>query len=194
MKVAIYTRVSTKDQKLENQKNALLEYAEKRNFDVYKVYKDIASGAKNDRIQLEQLLDDAHKKKFDVVLVWRFDRFARSTSFLIQRLEDFRQLGIDFISYQENIDTSTPTGKVMFTMISAFAEFEREIIRERVKAGLERARKEGKKLGRPEINQMLKKKVIELRKKGLSIRQISTQLNVSVGKTWEISTKMPNKK
>lgn len=186
MKVAIYTRVSTKDQKLENQKNVLLEYAQKRDFDIYKVYEDIASGAKNDRVQLEQLLDDAHKKKFDVILVWRFDRFARSTSFLIQRLEDFRQLGIDFISYQENIDTSTPTGKVMFTMISAFAEFEREIIRERVKAGLARARREGKKLGRPEISESTKKKVLKLKKKGLSIRKIAKKTGVSVGKTFEI--------
>lgn len=186
MKVAIYTRVSTKDQKLENQKNVLLEYAEKRNFDVFRIYEDVASGAKDNRVQLEQLLDDAHKKRFDVILVWRFDRFARSTSFLIQRLEDFRQLGIDFISYQENIDTSTPTGKVMFTMISAFAEFEREIIRERVKAGLERARKEGKILGRPEISEATKKKVLKLKNKGLSIRKIAKRTGVSVGKVHEI--------
>lgn len=187
MKVAIYTRVSTKDQKLENQKNVLLEYAEKRDFDIFRIYEDIASGAKDNREQLEQLLDDAHKKKFDVILVWRFDRFARSTSFLIQRLEDFRQLGIDFISYQENIDTSTPTGKVMFTMISAFAEFEREIIRERVKAGLERARREGKKLGRPEISEATKAKVLKLKEKGLSIREIAKRSGVSVGKVHEIA-------
>ena len=186
MEVAIYTRVSTKDQKLENQKNILVEYAQKRDFDIFRVYEDIASGAKEDREQLEQLLNDARKKKFDIVLVWRFDRFARSTSFLIKTLEEFRLLGIDFISYQENIDTSTPTGKVMFTMISAFAEFEREIIRKRVKAGLERARKEGKRLGRPKISEDKIEKVNELRKNGLSIRNISKKTKVSVGKVHNI--------
>jgi DNA invertase Pin-like site-specific DNA recombinase len=176
MKVAIYTRVSTKDQNLKNQTNILLEYADKRGFKLSKMYEDIGSGAKEDRVQLEQLLNDAHKKKFDVVLVWRFDRFARSTSFLIKTLEEFRLLGIDFISYQENIDTSTPTGKVMFTMISAFAEFEREIIRERVLAGLERARKEGKKLGRPKLSGTIREKVVKLRKEGKSYREIRRKL------------------
>jgi DNA invertase Pin-like site-specific DNA recombinase len=122
-------------------------------------------------------MEDAKKRRFDVVLVWRFDRFARSTRHLILALEEFRHLKIDFISYQENIDTSSPLGSAIFTIISAVAQLERDIIAERVKAGLRRARANGKQLGRPK-KKLPSAQVQRLREKGLSIRAISSQLGV----------------
>ena len=101
---------------------------------------------------LNELMNDDKKRRFDVVLVWRFDRFARSTRHLINALEEFKNLGIDFVSFQENIDTSSPLGSAIFTIISAVAQLERDIIAERVKAGLRRAKENGKKLGRPKVS------------------------------------------
>ncbi len=107
------------------------------------------SGASDDRPALAELMADARCRKLDAVMVWRFDRFARSTKALVLALEEFQTLGVDFISYSEQIDTSLPMGKAMFMMISAMAEFERSLIRERVCAGLNRARERGVRLGRP---------------------------------------------
>jgi len=122
MKVAIYTRVSTNDQSVQMQSSDLKRYCDQRGFEVLKEYSDQGiSGTKDKRPALDELMDDAKKKKFDAVLCWRFDRFARSTKHLITALEEFRHLGIDFISYQENIDTSSPLGKAMFTIVSAIA-------------------------------------------------------------------------
>lgn len=115
------------------------------------------------------------------MLVWKFDRFARSTKQLITALEEFRGLGIDFISYTENIDTSTPSGKVLFTVISAFAEFERDLIRERVRAGLDRARAEGTRLGRPGLDMTTIAGIRELKRSGLSVRAIARKLGLSAG-------------
>jgi len=127
---------------------------------------------------LNELMNDAKKRRFDVVLVWRFDRFARSTKHLILALEEFKNLGIDFVSYQENIDTSSPLGSAIFTIISAVAQLERDIIAERVKAGLRRAKENGKKLGRPRA-EVPKGEIYRLHSHGLSLRQIATQLNIS---------------
>jgi len=113
-----------------------------------------------------------------VVLVWRFDRFARSTKHLILALEEFRNLGIDFVSYQENIDTSSPLGSAIFTIISAVAQLERDIIAERVKAGLRRAKENGKRLGRPQISVDVDK-ILRLRSEGLSLRAIAAQIGIS---------------
>ena len=135
----------------------------------------------DDRKGLNQLLDDAKKLKFNIVLVWRFDRFARSTKFLIKTLEEFNNLGIAFISYQENIDLSTSMGKAMFTIISAFSELERDILIERTKLGLERARKQGKILGRPKITQNKINEIKKQRQKGLSYHKIAKKLNMSYG-------------
>ncbi|MDA2935541.1 recombinase family protein [Acidobacteria bacterium AH-259-D05] len=118
------------------------------------------------------------KRRFDVVLVWRFDRFARSTRHLINALEEFKNLRIDFVSYQENIDTSSPLGGAIFTIISAVAQLERDIIAERVRAGLRRAKERGKHLGRPTV-EIDQKKVHRLRSQGLSVRQIASQLGVA---------------
>lgn len=181
LKTAIYTRISTdeKKQNIQTQLHPLQEFTKARSWKVYEIYTDQASGAKEERPALKQLLSDAHKRLFDVVLVFRFDRFARSTKQLIQALETFKSLGIDFVSYQENIDTTTPAGKMMFTIISAFAEFEKEIIKERVTAGLQRAKAQGKKLGRPNIKKTDIKKIIDYTKKGVSRRNTAKKLKIS---------------
>ncbi len=123
-------------------------------------------------------MDAAKKRRFDTVLVWRFDRFARSTKHLILALEEFRNLGIDFISYQENIDTSSPLGSAIFTIISAVAQLERDIIAERVKAGLRRARENGKVIGRPKALFSVEE-AYKLRLQGLSLREIGEKIGVS---------------
>ncbi|MEW6215333.1 MAG: recombinase family protein [Nitrospirota bacterium] len=180
MKVAIYCRVSTESQSVDMQLSDLRTYAKQRGFEIYREYCDIGSGSKDSRPQLDALMDDARKGRVDIVLVWKFDRFARSTRHLINALHEFNHLGVDFISYTENVDTSSPTGKVLFTIISAMAEFERDLIKERVKAGLEHAKNKGIKLGRPlRMNESFIEWVRELRSEGLSIRAIAKRLNAS---------------
>ena len=147
-RVAIYARVSTTDQSTDPQLLDLRKYVSDRGWKIYGEYIDEGiSGTKDSRPALDELMDDARKRRFDMVLVWRFDRFARSTRHLIVALEEFKNLGIDFVSHQENIDTSSPLGSAIFTIISAVAQLERDIIAERVKAGLRRAVANGKKLG-----------------------------------------------
>lgn len=182
MRVAIYARVSTSDQSVDMQISDLKQYAMQRSFTVYREYCDIGiSGSKDSRPMLDTLMADARKGKINIVLVWKFDRFARSTRHLIiNALSEFNHLGVEFISYTENIDTSSPTGKVLFTIISAMAEFERDLIRERVKAGLNHARQKGIRLGRPILlTENLCEKIQELRTKGYSIRAIAKQVKVS---------------
>ncbi len=145
-RVAIYVRVSTKEQSVDMQLNDLERYSKERGFKVFRVYKDNGvSGAKESRPALSELMNDAKKRKFNTVLVWRFDRFARSTKHLVNALYEFRNLSIDFISYQENIDTSSPLGEAIFTIISAMATLERDIIAERVRGGLRKAKANGKR-------------------------------------------------
>jgi len=195
MKVALYTRVSTNDQSVEMQTSDLKRYCAQRGFEVFKEYSDQGiSGVKDKRPALDELMSDAKKKKFDAVLCWRFDRMARSTKHLITALEEFRHLGIEFISYQENIDTSSPLGKAMFTIVSAIAELERNILLERVRAGLRRAKENGKILGRPrrvDIN------VTELRrlrdKEKLSFRQIAKRVKASSATVYKTLQKSGSK-
>ncbi len=178
-RVAIYVRVSTKDQSVDMQLNDLERYSQERGLSVFKVYKDNdVSGTKETRPALDELMNDAKKRKFDVVLVWRFDRFARSTKHLVNALYEFRNLGIDFISYQENIDTSSPLGEAIFTIISAMSKLERDIIAERVKGGLRKAKANGKRLGRPK-SEVDTDKIVEYRKQNKSIRQIAKELGLS---------------
>ena len=176
-RVAIYARVSTSDQSTESQLLDLRRYVRERGWTLFKEYTDNGvSGTKDSRPALNELMDAAKKRRFDTVLVWRFDRFARSTKHLILALEEFRNLGIDFISYQENIDTSSPLGSAIFTIISAVAQLERDIIAERVKAGLRRARENGKKLGRPRVSVDMGQ-VKALRSQGYSTRAIQESLD-----------------
>ncbi len=179
-KVALYARVSTsgKGQDVDMQLRDLHAYATSRGLSIFKEYVDDGiSGRKDRRPELDRLMNDAKKRKFDAVIVWRFDRFARSTKHLVTALEEFKHLGIDFVSFQENIDTSSPMGKAMFTIVSAIAELEADIIRERVVAGIANARAKGKRLGRPSpvIDQG---EVRRLREGGLTIRAIADKLNL----------------
>jgi len=178
-RVAIYARVSTTDQSTESQLLDLRRYTRERGWTIFKEYCDNGvSGTKDSRPALNELMNSAKKRRFDMVLVWRFDRFARSTRHLINALEEFKNLGVDFVSYQENIDTSSPLGSAIFTIISAVAQLERDIIAERVKAGLRRAREKGKTLGRPKalVDQ---KQILKLRQQGMSLRAIATDIGVS---------------
>ena len=183
-RAALYLRISTKNhgQTTETQAVALREYAAHRGFDIAEEYRDEGiSGSKDSRPALDKLMRDARARKFDVVIVARFDRFARSVSHLLRALEEFGHLGVDFVSVSESIDTSTPMGKMIFTVLGAVAELERNLIRERVVMGLDRARKQGKKLGRPRTL-VDREKVAALRAQGLSLRQIATELKVSKDK------------
>jgi DNA invertase Pin-like site-specific DNA recombinase len=172
-KSALYVRVSTLDQDPAMQLSDLRRYAQQREFEIYKEYVDVGvSGTKASRPALDSLMDAARKRLFDVVLVWRFDRFARSTKHLVDALHEFRALGIDFISYQEAIDTSSPIGEAMFTIISAMAKLERDIIVERVKAGMRKAKEQGKRIGRPKAVVDVDN-IISLRQQGLSLQAIA---------------------
>ena len=179
-RVAIYVRVSTTDkgQDVQTQLLPLQQYTTARQWSVFAIYEEKMSGAKEDRPELQKLMAAAQKRKFDIVLVFRFDRFARSSKQLINALDFFQTVGIDFVSYQENVDTTTPAGKMMFTMISAFAEFERSIIQERVRAGLQKAKAQGKKLGRPKVK-VDEDRIRELRKQGHSVREVARMMGVS---------------
>lgn len=177
--VALYARVSTKDQDPGLQLDALRRHAEQRGFEVVEEYVDAGiSGAKEKRPALDRLVKGAWAGKFQTVLVWRFDRFARSVKHLMVALEKFRSLKIDFISLQEQFDTSTPIGQAMFTIIGVMAQLEREIIRERVKAGLERARSQGQRLGRPMATAKPEQAWL-LNQEGLSLQEIATRLKCS---------------
>lgn len=187
---AIYARVSTTDQQPRTQLRELRAYAKRRELRVVHEFVDRESGAKVSRPHLNQLMELARKRQLDVVLVWKFDRFARSSQQLINALEEFRELGVDFISYTESIDTTTPSGKAFFTVISAFAEFERSLIRERVVAGLNRARAEGTKLGRPAVTGEQVNVIRKMRRSRLSIRTIASATGLSRSVVGKYSTGM----
>lgn len=186
-KVAIYARVSTsnKGQDLNTQLLPLKKYCKDKNRNVIQVYTDIMSGTKESRPSLNSLLEDAKGEKFDTVLVFRFDRISRSTKQLIDLLEKFRKLDISFISLNENIDTTTPTGAMMFTIIAAFAKFERDIISERVKFWIQKAKSNWKQIGRKKID-VNDDMVILHHNEGLSIRHIAEMMNISKSKVHRI--------
>jgi len=150
MKVAIYIRVSTEDQTVQNQELALREYCQKEEYEIYQIYKDEGiSGSKTSRPALDKMLTDMRNKNFDLIIVWKYDRLGRSTIHLLQILEEMKSKGIRLIATTQNIDTSTPMGKFFVTNLLALSELEREMIRERVNLGLKRAKSQGKTLGRP---------------------------------------------
>jgi DNA invertase Pin-like site-specific DNA recombinase len=183
MRIALYARVSTANHGQDStmQTRELREYCERRGWAVFAEYVDEGiSGTKDSRPELNRLMADAHKRRFDAVCVWKFDRFARSVSHLLRALETFKALGIEFISFSEQMDTSTPTGKMVFTVLGAVAELERSLIAERVRAGLRNARAKGKKLGRPRLK-VQPAEIARLRARGLSLRAIGRELGVSEG-------------
>jgi DNA invertase Pin-like site-specific DNA recombinase len=181
MRAAIYARVSTtgQGQSPEMQVRELREYCERRGWQIAGEYVDAGiSGAKDSRPELNKLMADAHRRRFDAVVVWKFDRFARSVSHLLRALETFNALGVAFVSLSEQIDTSTPTGKMVFTVLGAVAELERSLIAERVRAGVRNARAKGKRLGRPPSG-VDADQVARLRASGASWREVERQLAVS---------------
>lgn len=180
-RAAIYARVSTPDkgQSPEMQLRELREYCQRRGWQIAGEYIDVGiSGAKDRRPQLDRLMAEAHKRRFDVVAVWKFDRFARSVSHLLRALDTFRVLGVEFVSLSESLDTATPAGRMVFTVLGAVAELERSLIVERVKAGLRNARAKGKRLGRPRVA-VDAARIGRLRAQGHSVRAIASELGYS---------------
>jgi len=183
-RLALYVRVSTTEQNPDGQEAELKEYAENRGWEVTKIYRDKISGAKKSRPALDELMADAQKRKVDIVLVWKFDRFARSVSHLLSALETFRSVGVEFVSVSEAIDTATAAGKMTFTVLGAVAELERTLIRERIQMGVQHARRRGVRLGRPPIRELSSNELEKVRKDRtvgkLSLRALASKYGTSV--------------
>lgn len=184
-RVGIYVRVSTIGQSTRGQESELRHYARRRGWLVQKIYADRGfSGAKESRPALDELLADCRRRRLDVVLVWKFDRFARSLKQLVSALEEFRKLGVDFLSATEGIDTTLASGELVFGIIAAMAQFERSLIVDRVKAGLARARKEGVRLGRPAIKRLTQEEMSSVRRDrssgNFSLRGLATKYGTSL--------------
>jgi DNA invertase Pin-like site-specific DNA recombinase len=184
-RAALYTRVSSGEQNTEAQERALREYVQRRGWTVQQIYRDQGvSGASSNRPALNELLKACRRGSVDVVVVWKFDRFARSLKQLMSGLEMCRALGIDFVSVTEAVDTSLPAGELVFQMIGAVAQFERSLIAERVKSGLANARANGKVLGRPPLRKLTRIEVSELRRqrtqRGVPFRDLAKKFGVSV--------------
>jgi DNA invertase Pin-like site-specific DNA recombinase len=187
-RAAIYARVSTSNcgQDPTVQTRELHEYCGRRGWTVTGDYVDVGiSGTKERRPELDRLMDDAHRRKFEIIVVWKFDRFARSVSHLLRALETFRALGVEFVSYSEQLDTSTPAGKLVFTVLGAVAELERSLIVERVRAGMRNARAKGKRIGRPtktylspEVRQTI---AVAYAKGNPSLRDLAAKYSTSLG-------------
>jgi DNA invertase Pin-like site-specific DNA recombinase len=183
MRVAIYARVSTTNhgQNVSMQTRELREYCQRRAWEIEGEYVDAGvSGAKERRPQLDALLIACRKRCVDAVVVYRYDRFARSLRQLVNALEEFRSLGIEFISLHEGVDTSTPNGRLVFGIFASIAEFERELIRDRVKSGIAAARSKGKRLGRPMVR-VDAARIAALRDSGATWRTITRELGISAG-------------
>jgi DNA invertase Pin-like site-specific DNA recombinase len=184
-RAALYIRVSTGEQNAEPQERALREYVQRRGWKLQKIYRDHGiSGASSKRPALTELLKDYRRGSVDVLVVWKFDRFARSLNALISGLETCRSLGIDFVSVTEAVDTSLPAGELVFQMIGAVAQFERSLIAERVKSGLANARAKGKILGRPPLRNLSSRETAQLRRERkrnkLPFRDLARKYGVSV--------------
>ena len=180
-RAVFYLRVSTMDQATANQERELRAIAERMGCEVVKVYKDHGiSGAKgrNGRPAFDALCRDAARRQFDVIMAWSVDRLGRSLQDLIGFLSEIHALGIDLFLHQQGLDTTTPAGKAMFQMMGVFAEFERAMIQERLRAGLARAVSEGKRLGRPPIASELQKRILDARAGGLSVRKTAARFGI----------------
>ena len=190
LKVALYLRVSTAHQTTENQRLDLEKVAVNRGWNIIETFQDEGiSGSKgrSDRPALDRMLKDAVRGKFDLIAVWSIDRLGRSLQHLIETVNQLQSVGVDLYMHQQAIDTTTPAGKLAFSIFGAFSEFERSLIRERVKAGLDRARRSGTKLGRPSnLNDTVRAAIVALRAKDVSIRQIASQLKIGTGTIYSV--------
>ena len=183
-RAAIYTRVSTDSQTIENQLRELRQVAERRGWEVVEVYNDAGiSGAKgrDGRPGLDLLLKDAGRRKFDVVMAWAIDRLGRSLIDLLGTIQHLEAVGVDLYLDQQAIDTTTPMGKLVFQVTGAFAEFERSMIRQRVRAGLKRAVANGARLGRPKIDASLERKAQRQLERGTGILKVAKSLGLGTG-------------
>lgn len=182
-RVAVYVRVSTNDQTTKNQQRELKEVARRQGWKIVEILEDAGiSGAKgrSQRPGLDALLRGVARKDFDVVAAWSVDRLGRSLQDLVGLLQELHAKGVDLYLHQQGVDTTTPGGKALFQMLGVFAEFERALIRERIRAGLSRARAEGKRLGRPRLGSEIEAKIRAERRKGTGIRRIASQLGIGV--------------
>ncbi len=182
IRVALYARVSTSDKGQDPalQLTPLTEYCNQRGWQIAQQYVDIGvSGIKSKRPELDRLLDDARKRKIDVICVWKLDRFGRSIQHLINTLEELQGLGVSFVSYMESLDFTSATGKLMFNILASFSQFERDIIAERVRAGMANAKRKGVKIGRRATSAVSLAKIIEAHEtEKLSVRQIVEKVRI----------------
>ena len=189
MRIAIYSRVSTAQQTTENQRLELERVAAARGWNIVQTFNDEGiSGAKgrDERPGLDALLKAASRRQFDLIAVWSIDRLGRSLQHLVTTVNDLQAVGVALYIHQQQLDTTTPSGKLCFSMFGAFAEFEHNLIRERVKVGIERAKKNGVKLGRPScVTESTRAAIVELYKKGMSPKKISQTLRCGVGTAYQ---------
>jgi DNA invertase Pin-like site-specific DNA recombinase len=193
-RVAIYLRVSTGNQTTENQRQALEGVAEKSGWKIEAVYCDNAvSGAKgrHQRPEFDRLCQDAAQRRFDLVMAWSVDRLGRSLQDLVEFLNELKALNIDLYLHQQRLDTTTPSGRALYQMLGVFAEFEREIIKDRVNAGLDRARASGKTLGRPKVDAKTIGRVKDMLGTGAGILKTAKALGVGTGTVQRIKAEMP---
>ncbi len=176
-KVAVYVRVSTSDQNTEIQKNEITTYLKVRGLNQFEIFEDKKTGTNTDRPKFKEMIRSTRDGKFEIVIVWKLDRFARSLKDLINHLNEFSELGVQFISLKDQIDMTTSAGKLMLHIIGAFGQFEADLIKERVRSGIANARSKGTKFGRPRTTDA--SKVIALRNQGLSMGAIAKQLGIS---------------
>jgi DNA invertase Pin-like site-specific DNA recombinase len=188
MRAALYARVSTSNhcQDVTTQTRELKEYCDRRGWEIAGEFTDHASGAKESRPALNRLMNAAVHRRFDVLLCWKLDRVGRSLRHLVNLLADLEALGISFVSLRDNLDLTTPSGRLMFHVIAAMAQFERSLIQERVKAGLRNARAKGRRLGRPPKD-LDTETIATLRRQGLGWRAIAQQLGVGVGTLYRVA-------
>jgi DNA invertase Pin-like site-specific DNA recombinase len=177
-RVAIYCRVSTADQHPETQLYDLREMAKQRGYGIVHEYVDTISGAKSKRPGLDQLMADARRNRFDIVLVAAFDRVARSVRHFLEILDELNHLGIEFVSLRENIDTGGPLGRAIVVIVGAIAELERNLIVERVKAGMRRAKLEGRRIGRAPLD-INREQVVADRQSGMSLTKVASKHRIS---------------
>jgi len=192
-RAAIYVRVSTDKQTVENQVAALRQIAERRGWQVIEQYSDAGiSGAKgrDGRPGLDQMLKDAQRRKFDVIMAWAIDRLGRSLIDLLGTFQTLRACGVDVYLDQQSIDTTTPAGKLIFQVCGAFAEFERNMIQQRIHAGLKRAVAQGKTLGRPKVDAALEKRIQAHLRGGKGIRKVARECGVGTGTVQRVQQEM----
>jgi DNA invertase Pin-like site-specific DNA recombinase len=190
-RVGLYLRVSTDAQQTKMQESELRRYAEARGWEIQRIYSDRGfSGRKDIRPALRELMAACRQRKIDVVLVWKFDRFARSLRHLVTALEEFKRLGVDFISATEGVDTTLPSGELVFQIFGAVAQFEAVLVGQRVKAGLAEAKRNGVQLGRPAIKRLSAAEITKVRaarRKGVTLRKLASQFGASLWAVYQAS-------